>query len=97
MMMAQLTSKELLNDLLEDKRLTPDQLDKFMQDNPDEDQYFDYKDGLITTPQKRKEGRQTIREYVSGFANSDGGVLIIGVGNINPDRLPRAVSPEDSH
>ena len=82
-------SKELLDDLLEDNALTSDQLDKIIQENPKEDQYLDYKNGVITTRQKRDQGRQIIREYISGFANSDGGVLIIGVD----DNKPRQIAP----
>ncbi len=41
--MASLTSKELLDYLLEGHALKPDQLDEFMQENPEENQYFDYK------------------------------------------------------
>jgi len=87
--MAVLTSKELLNHLLEDNALTSEQLDQFIQENPEEDQYLDYKNGVITSQQKRDEGRRTIREYISGFANSDGGVLIIGVD----ENRPREISP----
>jgi hypothetical protein len=79
-----LRPKELLDYLLEDNTLTPDQLDKFIQANHDEGLYFDYKNGKIATQARRDEGRQTIREYVSGFANSDGGVLLIGVNEDKP-------------
>jgi hypothetical protein len=85
--MAPLTPKELLIYLLEDNELMPDQLDEFIRANPEEGQYVDYKNGIITTRQKRDEGRQTIREYTSGFANSDGGVLIIGVDESRPRQI----------
>lgn len=87
--MAPLTPKEMLYYLLEYNTLTPDQLDEFIQKNPDEDQYFDYKDGSITTSQNRSERSKTIREYISGFANSDGGILIIGVS----ENQPRQIAP----
>jgi hypothetical protein len=73
---AALRPKELLDMLLEGSSLTPEELEQFIQEHCDEDQLFDYKDGAITRPQKRKEGRQIIRTWISGFANSDGGVLI---------------------
>jgi hypothetical protein len=79
--------KELLDYLLEGNTLKPDELDQFIQANPDENQYLDYKNGLITTQRQRKKGRATIREYVSGFANSDGGVLIIGIDEYRPRQI----------
>src|SRR5262245_57950420 len=44
---------------------------------------------MIATRAMRQEGRRTIRKYISGFANGDGGVLIIG---LNDDK-PRSVAP----
>ena len=64
-------------------------LEQFIQEHPVETQDFEYKDGMITKRAKRQAGRQTIREYISGFANSDGGVLIIGIN----ENTPRAVAP----
>jgi Putative DNA-binding domain len=90
--MAALQPKELLNMLLEGSPLTPERLEQFMREYRDEDQLFDYKDGAITRPQKRKEGRQIIRTWISGFANSDGGVLIVGV-NENRIREIAACEP----
>jgi hypothetical protein len=85
--MAALRPKELLDMLLEGIPLTPEELEQFMQEYCDEDQLFDYKDGAITRPQKRKEGRQIIRTWISGFANSDGGVLIVGVNENRPREI----------
>jgi hypothetical protein len=82
--MTALRPKELLDMLLEGSALTPEELEQFMQEYRDEDQLFDYKDGAITRPQQRKEGRQIIRTWTSGFANSDGGVLIVGVNENRP-------------
>jgi schlafen family protein len=79
----------LLDYLLEANTLTPNQLDEFIQVNHDEGQYFDYKDGKITTQPHHNKVSQTIREYISGFANSDGGVLLIGVN----DSTPRHIAP----
>jgi hypothetical protein len=86
--MAPLTSKELLYYLLEDNILQPNELDQFIQANPDENQYLDYKNGVITTRQQRRDkGIPTIREYMSGFANSDGGVLMIGIDEARPRQI----------
>ncbi len=87
--MEALTSKELLNYLLEGNTLSPERPDQFIRENPKEDLFLDYKNGIITSQLKRDEGRRAIREYVSGFANSDGGVLIIGVD----ESLPRRIAP----
>jgi hypothetical protein len=38
--MSALSSKELLDHLLEGNHLSPDQLDQFIQENPDENQYI---------------------------------------------------------
>jgi len=86
--MTPLTSKELLYYLLEDNTLEPDDLDQFIQANPDENQYVEYKNGAITTQQQRRDqGVPTIREYISGFANSDGGVLIVGIDESRPRQI----------
>jgi len=87
--MSALRPKELLDYLLEDQTLTSQQLDEFIQANHKEGLHFEYKDGMITKQPNRDKGRQTIREYVSGFANSDGGVLLIGVS----DSTPRHIAP----
>jgi hypothetical protein len=87
--MATLQPKDLLDTLLEGNALASDELKAFIQQYPDEGQLFDYKDGIITKPDKRKEGAQIIRKWTSGFANSEGGVLIVGV---NEDK-PRGISP----
>jgi hypothetical protein len=84
-----LRPKELLDYLLEPNILTPNQLDEFIQANEEEGQYFDYKNGSITSRQAREQGRQIIRRYMSGFANSDGGVLIIGVDEQRPRQIAR--------
>ena len=85
--MFRLIPKELLDYLLEGNTLKPDELDQFIQENPDENQYLDYKNGAITNRQQRDKGTRTIREYVSGFANSDGGVLMIGIDEARPRQI----------
>jgi predicted HTH transcriptional regulator len=92
-MPVQLAPKELLWYLLKGNTLTPDNLDQFIREHPHEDQDFDYKDGKIATRQERQKGSQIIRAYVSGFANSEGGVLIIGVGD-DPPRMIRACASD---
>lgn len=88
-----MTPKDVLENLLEGTRLSSDLLDQFLQENPDEGQYLDYKDGAITAAKERANGRKTIREYINGFSNSDGGILIIGVGNEKPRAVKACTLP----
>ena len=46
---------------------------------PSEDLYLEFKDGTETDDQKKAS--RTLRQYVSGFANSDGGLIVFGVGD----------------
>lgn len=88
-----LDPRETLDYLLEGNTLTPEHLDRFLQANPEEGQYLDYKDGIVTTQQERANGRKIVREYINGFANSDGGILIIGVGRSSPREIKPCTSP----
>ena len=67
-LMDALRPKELLDHLLEASTLTSNQLDEFIQANHEENQYLEYKNGNITSRQKREQGKQTIRRYISGSA-----------------------------
>ncbi len=80
-------SKDLLDDLLAGKHLTAEDLDKLVVEQPKEDQYLDYKDGALTRKDP-KDAKKVVREWISAFANSDGGTLILGVS----EGPPRAVS-----
>lgn len=80
------STRDALEALLEGDKLLPAELEDFIQ-SLNEDQYLDYKDGVITTKQKRNRGAAIIREYVSAFANSEGGILVIGVAD-----QPRGIS-----
>lgn len=71
------SSLQLLEQLPPGKRLTADDLDELIASQVPEDLHLDYKDGRLLDD--LKSARQTVREYVSAFANSAGGVLIIGV------------------
>ena len=86
-----MNSREVLDYLLEGNTFSPNQLDDLIRDQPKEDQYLDYKDGRLTTSKKRKGGRETIRHWTNGFANSDGGLLVVGVS----EEQPRTISACD--
>lgn len=83
--MAPTTSRELLDGLLEDNDLLPTELDAFIVAVKKEDLFLDYKDGKHT--KKPARCRQMIREWVSGFANAEGGVLVLGVSEDEPRRI----------
>lgn len=68
---------ELLESLLVDRQMTPEQLDALVTEKVKEDQFLDYKNGRELN--NKKKAADTLRQYLSGFANSEGGVLIIGV------------------
>jgi hypothetical protein len=67
---------ELLESLLTEREMTPDELDAQLADYHPEDLYLDFKDGRELN--EKKKASATLRQYMSGFANSEGGVLIIG-------------------
>lgn len=78
------TSRELLELLLEDGALSLDELMAFVAKVPEEDLFVEYKDGLLL--EKSKEAKLAIREAVSGFANAEGGVLVLGFDETRPVR-----------
>jgi hypothetical protein len=69
------TSK-LLEKLSSGHQLTIDELDDLIKHKVKEDQFLEFKSGQEV---EDKDAAKTIRDYMCGFANSDGGVLIIGV------------------
>ncbi len=82
-------ARELLDALLEGKVLQPSELEMLL--GLEEGQYLDFKDGKITETSKLEHGKRKIRKYVSGFANADGGILVVGVS----EEKPRGISACD--
>jgi len=81
-------SYQLLTGLLERQTPTEAQVDTIIQTLADENQYVEYKDGR----QPREDLRRTVRRWTTGFANADGGVLVLGISE--PDKAksePRKV------
>ena len=72
-------SIDLLESMLGGEDITADELDDLVNDQVSEDLHLEYKHG--DELQKGKRAGATIREYVSAFANSAGGVLVVGVDN----------------
>lgn len=72
------TSREFLELAMSGEEITPVHLDSLVAERVREDEYIEYKSGAIFQ-KSNKDLSRMIRQYMSGFANSDGGVLIIGV------------------
>ncbi|MBN1872609.1 MAG: ATP-binding protein, partial [Anaerolineae bacterium] len=58
-------------------KMTAEELNDLLSRRVPEDLFLDYKSAMELSD--RKEASKTIRQYLSGFANSAGGILIIGV------------------
>jgi hypothetical protein len=67
---------ELLEQLIAGHQMTPDDLDDLLNNQIPEGPFLDYKHG---NELEKKRPSETIRQYLSGFANSEGGILIVGV------------------
>jgi Divergent AAA domain. len=68
-------TRKLLDDLVAGDVLDVAGLDSLMAEASEEDQFLDYKSGK----QDEEKLKHTIRKWVTGFANADGGTLILGV------------------
>jgi Putative DNA-binding domain len=77
-----------LDALLQGEVISAPELDAFILNNPDESPFHDFKDGSLLTTDRRR-AIFAVRKYVSGFANAEGGVLVLGVN----EQRPRALSP----
>jgi len=80
-------SQNLLEQLLTGHHMSAEELDQLITGPAKEDLYLEYKHGLEL---QKPNAADTIREYMSGFANSAGGVLIIGVNA--PNGVPTEVT-----
>jgi len=76
---------ELLDALMEGGLLSEARLDDLLCRKVDEGLHLDYKHGKELADQRK--GAVTLRQYISAFANSAGGTLIVGV-----DRASRSVT-----
>lgn len=71
------TIRELIDAAMAGYEITPADLDELISKPEPEGLFLDYKHG--NELKDARKARSTIRQYVSGFANSSGGMLIIGV------------------
>jgi hypothetical protein len=69
-------TRKLLEMLMSGYELTPAELDQLLANRVDEDLFLDYKHG---NEAQKKNAAMTIRQYLAGFANSAGGVLVVGI------------------
>lgn len=67
---------ELLDLVMSGRNLTPNDIDDLLRRKVKEDQHLDYKHGKEL---QKKNPCSVIREYLTAFANSDGGLLIVGI------------------
>lgn len=72
------TTRELLESYMAGTPLTEADIDSLLTNKTKEDLHLDYKSGkeLLNT-----DAKDTIRRYMTAFANSDGGLLIIGISD----------------
>jgi len=71
------TTRELLESVLRGDQLAPERLDELADHNVNEDLHLDYKDGAVL--KDAKAASRMLREYIAAFANSDGGLLLVGM------------------
>ncbi len=72
-------------------------IDSLLPQHPEEGLHLEFKDGKLLN-KKKKERNAELRHHVSGFANSEGGLLVIGVEERREKNKPvhRSVSPCNS-
>jgi hypothetical protein len=75
--MEKIESLALLNAVLSGEKIHPDKIEEFLRAKYKEDSYLDYKSGGLNF--EDAEAKQELRRDITAFANSNGGLLIIGV------------------
>ncbi len=72
---------ELLESLIAGHEMSPGELDDSLNQKHVENLYVEYKHAKELN--EGKKAAATLRQYLSGFANSAGGILLIGVDELN--------------
>jgi hypothetical protein len=72
------STHELLESILEGNILDESAIKAVVAEHSKEDQHLDYKDAQLLTRNPNR-AKKDIRQYISGFANAEGGVLVVGV------------------
>jgi hypothetical protein len=76
-------ARKLLGKMLEGEELEESDI-RELAGTSEETLYVDFKDGAELNDLPK--ARRTVRQYVSGFANADGGLLVIGVRDGDPGK-----------
>jgi hypothetical protein len=71
----------LFQQMISGTKLEEDEIDHLLADSTPEDLYLEYKHGRDI--EMGQSSTRMIRKYVSGFANSAGGLLLIGIDEAN--------------
>jgi len=88
--MKQNLSLEYLSKALEGQEFEAPDIDQLKQVRS-EGVWIDFKDGALLSD--RRKAARMLRKYVAGFANSDGGLLLVGVSDGDIDKgVPREVT-----
>lgn len=77
-MLQKIQTQELLEEFMAGQAMTHEKLDELLENEITEDLFLEYKRSDVLNWSKPKRNH-LIREYLSGFANSVGGLLIIGI------------------
>jgi len=83
-----MTPLELVEQISEGIDFAPNDLDTFLVEHPVEGQHLDYKSGMLADD---GQGSAKLRRHVTGMANAEGGVLILGVRD---DRSIDGINPK---
>jgi hypothetical protein len=83
-------ARKLLGQMLEGEQLEEADVRALVQVQG-ETLFVDFKDGAKL--KERKDAARMVRRYVSGFANADGGLLVVGVSDGGGDPTKRTFTP----
>jgi len=96
-MASPLDSATLLDRLLGGEVPPVDLIDELLRRRVRESVWLDYKSGTLFDDKTPKEAVRLLRRHVAGFANAEGGVLIIGAHNDEPNSAKWSVVPCTKH
>lgn len=89
-----ISTQNLLDSIMSGQKVSSKIIDELLESNVSEDLFIEYKNSAIL--RDRKEACKTIRKYTSGFANSSGGILIVGINELEHKVTPcEILIPDD--
>jgi len=89
--MKKASAREYLERALEGDVFDESDLKTLIASSAEEGLWLDFKDGKLT--KDKKKAAAEVRRYVAAFANSDGGLLVIGVSEERPREITGATRP----